>query len=127
MNICCYIFNVQFFVDTDLRIQIPLSHKEAIQGDAVTFECKLHPLSDPKHVRIKWKHKGSNIDTTQIDKYQLLDESQSLVISNLNRDDAGEYTCVVIKGAAKDRSSATLTVKSESIFQNINVFGFQKC
>lgn len=99
-------------------MRVPLTNKEAKEGDTVKFKCDVntYPASESQNLKIQWKHNEELIDLTKSKKYEVIEEEGTLSIRSLRGQDSGQYTCIASIGSAKDRSSARLIVKSKYIY-----------
>ncbi|XP_063148906.1 contactin-6 [Candoia aspera] len=81
-------------------------------GGEVTIGCK--PNASPRAV-ISWK-KGT--ETLQQGKRIFILEDNSLKIYNINKSDAGVYSCIAMNQFGVARNSGNLIVKEKTVFTN---------
>ncbi|KAG8544464.1 hypothetical protein GDO81_022450 [Engystomops pustulosus] len=81
-----------------------LKDKEGVEGELVTLCCTLTKPKSP----LEWRRGQKSL--TAGDKYRFIQDGlkAELVISNLDPEDAGEYTCV----CGEHQTSASLSVKA---------------
>ncbi|KAM3929260.1 obscurin, partial [Leptodactylus fuscus] len=81
-----------------------LKDKEGVEGESVTLGCT---LTKPK-ARLEWRRGQKTLNPG--DKYRFLQDGlkAELVISHLDPEDGGEYTCV----CGEHRTTANLSVKA---------------
>lgn len=96
-----------------------IEHREAntsIGGSAILeLQCKGFPKP-----AVLWKHEGEVIQVDDRHKFMYEDEeSMSLVIKNINTEDAGAYTIEAVNELGQDESSINLIVQGNVNFQPI--------
>ncbi|XP_061166987.1 twitchin-like isoform X9 [Saccostrea echinata] len=81
------------FVEPDIKFFKKLENKKERETGTLVLECK---ASNPHNQPVKWLKDGFpiNKDDSRIEVTRK-GEMHKLVITNLNRDDAGQYTCQV--------------------------------
>ncbi|XP_017836914.1 obscurin isoform X3 [Drosophila busckii] len=89
-----------------------IEHREAnasIGGSAILeLQCKGFPKP-----AVLWKHEGEIVQVDDRHKFMYEDEeSMSLVIKNINTEDAGQYTIEAVNELGQDESSICLIVKA---------------
>ncbi|OCT75409.1 hypothetical protein XELAEV_18030588mg [Xenopus laevis] len=86
------------------RFKEDLKNKEAVEGDSITLRCE---LTKP-NASVGWKRGQKTLRSS--DKYKMRQEGlvAELVISQLDLQDAGKYTCV----CGDHETTATLTVNA---------------
>jgi len=90
---------------------------DASEGETVVFTCRLTPCMPPPSVL--WYFETVRSDRKQLvdgDRYQLrvsTDSVASLVINDIRRTDAGNYTMCAASSAGTVEVSAVLTVHGQ--------------
>lgn len=97
-----------------------IEYREAntnVGGSAILeLQCKGFPKP-----AVLWKHEGEVIQVDDRHKFMYEDEeSMSLVIKNINTEDAGEYTIEAVNELGHDEGSINLVVQGKVIFKSIN-------
>lgn len=85
------------------------------KGHTVSFKCSIgfnDDKAEEENIRVRWKHNGEILDHRS-DRYKLADSGQTLILREVDYQDAGLYTCVAsVRGQAeREKSSARLEVR----------------
>lgn len=108
-----YGLNFKYF-SGDLRISVSLMNQEARQGERVKFSCQVvtQDHSDRDIVHIRWKFKDSSLKAPS-SRFTILDKGRTLLITDVQKNDAGDYTCIGSLRGKKYKSTANLKVISK--------------
>ncbi|XP_055382348.1 protein turtle homolog A [Condylostylus longicornis] len=91
-----------------MRMGTTLNPDDIKEGDDVYFECHIH--SNPRPYKMSWFHNGNELHHNVSAGVILSD--QSLVLQNVNRGAAGDYTCLAANTEGKGTSNAvTLKIR----------------
>lgn len=106
------------FLGEKLIVTAPPTNITANKGDNVRINClvKVPAYMSQKAVpHIKWKHQGHYIHHHDAsEKYSVEDKGQTLLISNIRRNDAGQYSCIATIEKGRDMASGWLYVRGNS-------------
>ncbi|XP_011496535.1 PREDICTED: cell surface glycoprotein MUC18 [Ceratosolen solmsi marchali] len=91
--------NVVFPPKVQLELGSTLKAENIKEGDDVYFECKVR--ANPEHHKITWRHNGGVL--MQNYSARIITSTQSLVLQRIERENAGNYTCLV----SNDRGETT--------------------
>ncbi|XP_018570338.1 nephrin, partial [Anoplophora glabripennis] len=84
--------NVHYIPVVTLKMGSTLNPDDIKEGDDVYFECNVR--SNPKAHKLSWYHNG--VEIFQNVTAGIIMSDQSLVLQNVVRSTAGEYTCVAV-------------------------------
>ncbi|KAG5882968.1 hypothetical protein JTB14_037321 [Gonioctena quinquepunctata] len=93
--------NVHYMPIVTLRMGTSLNAEDIKEGDDVYFECSVR--SNPKAHKLSWFHNGAEI--VQNVTAGIIMSDQSLVLQNIVRQTAGEYTCMATNIEGKGTSN----------------------
>ncbi|CAH1104095.1 unnamed protein product [Psylliodes chrysocephalus] len=82
--------NVHYIPVVNLRMGTSLNPDDIKEGDDVYFECLVQ--SNPKNHKLSWFHNG--LEIFQNNAAGVIMSDQSLVLQNVARSTAGNYTCM---------------------------------
>ncbi|KAG8183020.1 hypothetical protein JTE90_017107 [Oedothorax gibbosus] len=94
------------------------------ENETVNYTVKFTGKPKPK---VKWDKDGAElkIDTKHVEqKYEEAEDSLTLILKNVSKDDAGQYTCTITNSAGSEETSSKLQVteteKSASFKKKLN-------
>ncbi|KAH7700895.1 TTN-1 protein, partial [Aphelenchoides avenae] len=99
----------------ELKFVKELEDISTVEGTSqVIFSCD---LSSDKDILVTWKKDGRRISTAGRRKYtgKIDGTRQSLTISDITKDDAGRYECVVLRHGTSVKTEANLVVKDKTV------------
>ncbi|XP_022300352.2 neuroglian-like [Crassostrea virginica] len=105
-----------YFAQGDqIKILDTLVDQTVRKGHTVSFKCSIgfnDGKAEEENIRVRWKHNGEILDHRS-DRYKLADSGQTLILREVDYQDAGLYTCVAsVRGQAeREKSSARLEVR----------------
>ena len=108
---CLLCLFVEFTVAPE--ISQPPKNASEVEGQDVVFSCSVDGNPSPV---VTWTKNGEELNVTANSRINVLstNNNHSLIITNVNRSDAGQYTCVASNSVSSSTSSAaTLTVQCE--------------
>nr|XP_042904669.1 obscurin-like isoform X2 [Parasteatoda tepidariorum] len=95
-------------------IKAELTDAEATEGGSAMLELKITGFPKPK---VTWYHGGKEVSTGGRIRFLFADdETFTLVIKNVKKDDGGKYSVKAANEMGEAESSCTLTVKSAPSF-----------
>ena len=95
------------------EISQPPMNATKVEGEDVVFSCSVDGNPSPV---VTWTKNGEELNVAANSRINVLSthNNHSLTITNVNRSDAGQYTCVASNSVSSSTSSAaTLTVQCE--------------
>ena len=100
---------------TDLEEpHINSTHTRPVEGSSVTISCIVDGEPTPS---VRWIMNGSPLNTSGNSRISFTNNSEQLIITNVNRVDSGEYLCVAQNSRGKVLSNvSTLSVQCKKIF-----------
>ncbi|XP_063706128.1 uncharacterized protein LOC134835187 [Culicoides brevitarsis] len=107
--------NVQYTPVVKLKMGSSLNPDDIKEGDDVYFEC--HIQANPKPYKMAWYHDGTELHHNITAGIILSD--QSLVLQNVVRQQAGDYTCLAVNNEGRGTSNpVTLRVRYAPVCMN---------
>ncbi|GFT33266.1 obscurin [Nephila pilipes] len=95
-------------------IKAELSDAEATEGGSAMLELKINGYPKPK---VTWYHRGKEVSTGGRIRFLFADEETfTLVIKNVKKDDGGKYSVKATNEMGEAESSCNLTVKTAPSF-----------
>ena len=102
------------FITDQPEFSVHPQNQTKIEGDDVTFNCSATGNSAPT---FRWTKDGSVL--TPASRISLSSDSKQLTITNVTREDSGQYVCEATNNVTTVPSdSATLNVKCKITFYN---------
>ena len=106
--------SVSLFITDEPDVSVHLQNKTKVEGDNVTFTCNATGNSAPT---FNWTKDGSVLTTGS--KISLSSDGKQLTITNVTREDSGQYVCEATNNVTTVQSnSATLNVKCKITYYN---------
>jgi len=102
-----------------LKLGSTLAPDEIKEGDDVYFECSIQ--SNPKYFRLAWTHNGAEVSRNTTAGVVFSDHS--LILRNITKDAAGEYSCLAANSQGKGFSNfVNLSVRCK--YRGMHSFNF---
>ena len=106
--------SVSLFITDEPDVSVYPQNKTKVEGDNVTFSCNATGNSAPT---FNWTKDGSVLTTGS--KISLSSDRKQLTITNVTREDSGQYVCEATNNVTTVQSnSATLNVKCKITYYN---------
>lgn len=91
---------------------VPPQSLEALPGSNVTFSAMVKGSAP---LKLKWFRGAKEMEPSQACSFSLTSTNQAtLELFNVDRSQAGEYTCQIINDAGKESWPVNLTIKGQS-------------